>query len=160
VPCHAMLCCVTPCYDMICYVVPCCSMLCYAMLCYAMLCYAMLCYAMLCYAVHAMPWECRVPWGQALLSLEPTREEHDPTTGQVLTRGLSARVGIFHGPITRLCPHPVTGKRLPNPTCFCCCYRIIVTACGRLGLLVLYIWPRAHVCGNVSFTWVVLHSPS
>ncbi|KAL0029412.1 hypothetical protein WJX77_005563 [Trebouxia sp. C0004] len=52
----------------------------------------------------------RVPWGEALLSLEPAREEHDPTTGQVLTRGLSARVGIFHGPITRLCPHPVTGR--------------------------------------------------
>ncbi|KAL0023908.1 hypothetical protein WJX79_009620 [Trebouxia sp. C0005] len=52
----------------------------------------------------------KVPWGEALLSMEPTREEYDPTTGQVLTRGLSARVGIFHGPITRLCPHAVTGR--------------------------------------------------
>jgi len=50
-----------------------------------------------------------VPWGEALLSLEPAREEHDPTTGQVLARGLSARVGIFHGAITRLCPQAVTG---------------------------------------------------
>ncbi len=54
--------------------------------------------------------KCRVPWGETLLSLAPTGEEVDPQTGHILTRGLSAKVGIFHGPITRLCPHAVTGQ--------------------------------------------------
>ena len=123
-----------------CRYVPRCPMLCYAMSCYAVLCQAMLCsynvsccfllcYAMLCYA---MPYcamlchgVCRVPWGEALLSLEAAREKHDPTNGQVLTRGLSARVGIFHGPITRLCPHAVTGELLPIPTCCSICFLVV-----------------------------------
>lgn len=54
----------------------------------------------------------RVPWGEALLSLPPTAESADPTTGQPLLRGLSAKVGIFHGPITRLTPHAVSGQLL------------------------------------------------
>ena len=173
---HAMqLCCLMLFSAMLCHIVQCYAMLRYATLCYAMLRYAMLCYAMLCHAMlcHGV---CRVPWGEALLSLEPAWEKHDPTNGQVLTRGLSARVGIFHGPITRLCPHAVTGELLLIPTCcslcflgassrlswlfllcwcFCCCYCSIVTACGRLGFLVLCIWLCAQVCGNVLFTWLV-----
>ena len=96
-----------------------CVMLFSAMLCYAMLCCAMPYCAMLCHGV------CRVPWGEALLSLEAAREKHDPTNGQVLTRGLSARVGIFHGPITRLCPHAVTGELLPIPTCCSICFLVV-----------------------------------
>ncbi len=104
---HAMLC-----HAMLCYVRPCCPVtMCHVVFCYAVLCCAVLCCVMLCHGV------CRVPWGEALLSLDPTREKHDPTNGQVLTRGLSARVGIFHGPITRLCPHAVTGELLPIPKC-------------------------------------------
>ena len=53
--------------------------------------------------------DCRVPWGEALLSMAATKEQHDSTTGQVLLRGLSAKIGISNGPITRLCPHAVTG---------------------------------------------------
>ena len=52
---------------------------------------------------------CRVPWGEALLSLGPTQQEQSLTTGEILLRGLLARVGIFHGPITGLCPHAITG---------------------------------------------------
>ena len=33
-------------------------------------------------------------------------------TGQLLFRGLSAKVGIFHGPIVKLCPHSTTGLSL------------------------------------------------
>lgn len=51
---------------------------------------------------------CRVPWGEALLSMPATKEQHD-ASGQVLMRGLAAKVGISNGPITRLCPHAVTG---------------------------------------------------
>lgn len=51
---------------------------------------------------------CRVPWGEALLSMAATKEQHD-ASGQVLLRGLTAKVGISSGPITRLCPHPITG---------------------------------------------------
>ena len=72
-----------------------------------MLRHAMLCYAMLCGS--------RVPWGEALLSLPPTAESADPTTGQPLLRGLLAKVGIFHGPITRLTPHAVSGQLFPVP---------------------------------------------
>ena len=145
----------------LCQFMPPCAMLCYLVSRHAML--DMLHWFMLCYS---MPWGCRVPWGEALLSLEPAREEHDPTTGQVLTRGLSARVGIFHGPITRLCLHAVTGQLLPLPICcskcfwgvssrllrlcllcwcFCCCCSFNITACGRLGILVLYGWPCPRV---------------
>ena len=53
---------------------------------------------------------CRVPWGEALLSLPPAKEQHDCTTGQVLSRGLSSKIGLFNGPISRLCPHAVSGQ--------------------------------------------------
>ena len=53
--------------------------------------------------------DCRVPWGEALLCMAATKEQHDSATGQVLLRGLSAKIGISNGPITRLCPHAVTG---------------------------------------------------
>ena len=36
-------------------------------------------------------------------------------TGQLLFRGLSAKVGIFHGPIVKLCPHSTTGLPCPPP---------------------------------------------
>lgn len=115
--CHAALR-----YAMLCYAVSGHAMLFSAMLCHIVQCYAISCIAMPCYIVqcNAMLCHgvCRVPWGEALLSLEPAREKHDPTNGQVLTRGLSARVGIFHGPITRLCPYAVTGELLPIPTCY------------------------------------------
>ncbi|DBA81177.1 TPA: hypothetical protein ACH3X2_006995 [Trebouxia sp. C0005] len=52
----------------------------------------------------------RLPWGEGLLGLAPTQEERSPVTGQLLFRGLSARVGIFHGPIVKLCPHSTTGR--------------------------------------------------
>lgn len=52
---------------------------------------------------------CRLPWGEGLLGLAPTQEERSPVTGQLLFRGLSARVGIFHGAIVKLCPHSTTG---------------------------------------------------
>ncbi|KAL3142345.1 hypothetical protein ABBQ38_002682 [Trebouxia sp. C0009 RCD-2024] len=51
----------------------------------------------------------KVPWGEALLSMPATKEQHD-ASGQVLMRGLAAKVGISNGPITRLCPHAVTGR--------------------------------------------------
>lgn len=57
---------------------------------------------------------CRVPWGEALLSLPPAKEQHDCTTGQVLSHGLSSKIGIFNGPIARLCPHAVTGQAYHN----------------------------------------------
>lgn len=50
----------------------------------------------------------RVHWSEALLSLAPTHEELS-SAGQVLFRGLSAKIGIFHGLIARLSPHGVTG---------------------------------------------------
>ncbi|DBA88293.1 TPA: hypothetical protein ACH3X1_016534 [Trebouxia sp. C0004] len=52
----------------------------------------------------------RLPWGEGLLGLAPTQEERSPVTGQLLFRGLSAKVGIFHGPIVKLCPHSTTGR--------------------------------------------------
>ena len=52
---------------------------------------------------------CRLTWGEGLLGLVPTQEERSPVTGQLLFRGLSAKVGIFHGPIVKLCPHSTTG---------------------------------------------------
>ena len=58
---------------------------------------------------------CRLPWGEGLLGLAPTQEERSPVTGQLLFRGLAAKVGIFHGPIVKLCPHSTTG--LPEPHC-------------------------------------------
>ena len=51
----------------------------------------------------------RLPWGEGLLGLAPTQEDRSPVTGQLLFRGLSAKVGIFHGPIVKLCPHSTTG---------------------------------------------------
>ena len=86
----------------------------------------------------------RLPWGEGLLGLAPTQEERSPVTGQLLFRGLSAKVGIFHGPIVKLCPHSTTGLphshhdtplitlpsfcRLPN-----CCAAVRRSVWGCMG---------------------------
>ena len=59
---------------------------------------------------------CRLPWGEGLLGLGPTQEDRSPVTGQLLFRGLSAKVGIFHGPIVKLCPHSTTGEHQLHTT--------------------------------------------
>jgi len=74
-----------------------------------------------------------------LLGLAPTQEERSPVTGQLLFRGLSAKVGIFHGPIVKLCPHSTTGmlhtSPLPIIISACVCER----ACADVHV-------RKHVC--------------
>ena len=77
------------------------------------------CPAMLAVWEHAQECNCccRLPWGEGLLGLAPTQEERSPLTGQLLFRGLSAKVGIFHGPIVKLCPHSTTGLAITALSC-------------------------------------------
>ena len=53
---------------------------------------------------------CRVPWGGALLSLEPAQEELHPDVDQVILCGLAAQIGIAQDPIDSLSPHATTGR--------------------------------------------------
>ena len=77
-----------------------------------------------------------MPWGEALLSMAAAKEQHDSATGQVLQRGLSAKIGISNGPITRLCPHAVTGRyppsfpALPCPALPCPAFCMLSTMTG------------------------------
>jgi len=107
---------------------------------------------------------CRLPWGEGLLGLAPTQEERSPVTGQLLFRGLSARVGIFHGPIVKLCPHSTTGllhtlslpiishSCLLQQLCMCfgvcvCMYLFVcVCVCVCVCVSMLKVYGERHVC--------------
>lgn len=53
----------------------------------------------------------RVPWGGALLALEPTQEELHPDVDQVILAGLAAKIGLAQDPINNLVPHATTGTK-------------------------------------------------
>jgi len=79
---------------------------------------------------------CRLPWGEGLLGLAPTQEERSAVTGQLLFRGLSARVGIFHGPIVKLCPHSTTGMRHTVLLAYhqpCCLQQLCMCVCEHVS---------------------------
>lgn len=55
-----------------------------------------------------------MPWGGALLALEPAQEELHPDIDQVIVCGLAAQIGIAQDPIDSLSPNATTGKRFSS----------------------------------------------
>ncbi|KAK9815654.1 hypothetical protein WJX72_007454 [[Myrmecia] bisecta] len=51
----------------------------------------------------------RVPWAEQLKNYAPTKHLFSPS-GDLLFSGLSAKVGIFHGSMAKVCPHATTGR--------------------------------------------------
>ena len=78
----------------------------------------------------------RVPRGGGLLSMPSTREQHD-SAGQVLQRGLASKIAICNGPITRLCPHAVTGVPCVTTVAlpYHCCPALLHLPCHDKSLM-------------------------
>lgn len=56
----------------------------------------------------------RVPWGGALLAMEPAVEELHPDVDQVILAGLAAQIGIAQDPINSLVPNVTTGTHVSS----------------------------------------------
>ena len=52
----------------------------------------------------------RVEWDEDMLANPILKEVKDPN-GVVVLKGMSAAVGICHGPVIKVCPHSTTGER-------------------------------------------------
>ena len=52
---------------------------------------------------------CRVVWDEDILA-HPAMKEVIDSNGQVILKGMSAAIGICHGPVIKVCPHTTTGE--------------------------------------------------
>ena len=59
---------------------------------------------------------CRVDWDEEILA-QPSLKEVTDSNGQTILKGMSAAIGICHGPIIKVCPHTTTGGRVQPQIC-------------------------------------------